>query len=224
MGTIKITKVKIKRGGKGKADEVYLEFHDQLNAADSANKKDCKAAPHKDFKNALGALRVHLAILTDYITESESKNKDLVEKFTVTGYSIGGEDEESGFVITGYRTGSRGNTTLNTPYIRFQQSEKNPYLLMNDLTSKIDVAESEVLKYLTEGKCSDEQLDLFDGKKNEKITKAQIVEPVTSLTSVGSKLPKADPEAMKRVAAMDNENGKAKKRVRQTVDNPSGIA
>jgi hypothetical protein len=220
MSTIKITKVKIKRGGKGKADEVYLEFHDQLNAADSSNKKDCKAAPHKDLKEALAALRVHLAILTEYVSESQAKNKDLIDKFTVTGYSLDGADEESGFVITGYRTGLRGNTTLNTPYTRFQQTEKNPYSLMHDLISKVDVAEAEVLKYLLEGKCAeDPQGDLFDDDKKNKKKK----EPVLSQTAIGSRLPHADADAMKRVAEIGKDKPKNNKRVRQTAEHPDGI-
>lgn len=159
--------------------------------------------PHQDLKNALSGLRVHLGVLTDLIPEKRAGDQEEIEKFKINGYSITGDEDSTGFVLKGQRIGKRGNTTINTPNVRFEQSSENEYLLMGDLEDKIAVIEDEVRKYLFEGKKQpDAQTSMDFG--DEPVTHAQIAEPESP------------------VFKGDSEKPKNKKKVRQTAEAPSG--
>jgi hypothetical protein len=145
---IKILAVKLLKGGEKM--ELSLKESGTIQSDDS---KNCKNPVHPDLAKAVQALAVHLAILTDYLDQKDSGNTEALEKFTVTGYSIGGKEDEEGIVITGMRKTKRGKSlSINSPFERIDLSPEARYILMDDLMQKVDKIETEVMAYLFEGK------------------------------------------------------------------------
>ena len=204
MQGIEIKKVKLIKGGE-KLEVAYKETG-ELKAT---NDKVCDEAVHADLAKSVNGLAVHLAILTDYISEKQSSDKELIDKFVVTGYSIGGKEDEEGVTITGYRKTKSGQTvTLNSPFTRFEQKEESQYILMGELQSSLDKVESEVLAYLFEGKKSDDpQGSLFPDDEN--VTQIKIADEETEEEKNDAALSKmkdssqANPEAMERLKEWD---------------------
>jgi hypothetical protein len=175
MSDISIIKVKLIK--KESLDISYTES-DSTEVAESH-----KTPVHQDLKNALQALAPHLACIVEYIGKTSILNKELVENFTVTGYSIGGDEDDRGVVITGYRTLKSGKTvTLNTPFTRFEELPETAYYFISDVREKIDAIETEVLAYLDGSKIGATQPQLPFPKEN-KTTNAQIAEPENNGTA-----------------------------------------
>lgn len=224
---IKILKVKLIKGGE------KLELGIKESGTVQANDyKECTNPVHPDLSKAVQALAVHLAILCDFIEPKQSSDTDEIEKFTVTGYSIGGKEGEEGVIITGMRKTKSGQKySINSPFTRFDATEESRYILMNDLQSKLDTIEAEVREYLFNGKM--QQPSLFNGNsegngdEKEKVTHMQVAEPLSDeeitfeklKNERGGNIPYADPEAMKRVAEMDIEE---KQDVNQVIDGAIG--
>lgn len=150
MAEIKITKVKIL---KDSAPE--LEYKIEKGKDSVARNENHTAKPHEDFVNSLLGLKIHLAILTDYVKPKQVKkiteyDSELVEEFNVTGFSVKGKsEEEEGVVITGYKITPSGQiVTLNTPFTRFNAEEDVAYKYMDHLQERIDVCISEALAYI----------------------------------------------------------------------------
>lgn len=214
---VKILKVKLVKGGEKL--ELVLKESDKVKSKDN---KECENPVHPDLSNAVQALAVHLAILTDFIEPKQSNDAEELEKFTVTGYSVKDKLGVEGVVITGMRRTKTGQKySINSPFTRYDTdaSDDEGYILMNDLLDKIDTIDSEVRKYLFDGKML--QPSLFDegeSKESEAVTQMQIANPkneddqneemLSRLRNTqggnGSDL-YANPEAMKRVAAMGND-------------------
>jgi hypothetical protein len=215
MKDIKIKSVKLIKGGE-KMEVVYKETGENKSTVD----KTCEDPVHPDLKRTISAFDVHLAVLTDYITEKQITEKEVLEKFVITGYSIGGKEDQEGITITGYRKTKRGGTfALNSPFTRFDEDPQTRYLLMEDVMSKIDLAEKEVLAYLFEGKKGiDPQGSLFgyeDLEVEEAVTHMQVAGPKTieeedkevldRLKSKGKATHfNANPEAMERLKNWDH--------------------
>jgi len=204
MNEIKIKKVKLIKSGE-KLEVAYQETGDIKSDVD----KTCENPCHLDLKNAVAGLAVHLALLTDYINIKRAGDKEEIDKFVVTGYSIGGKEDEEGIVITGYRKTPSGKTvTLNTPFLRLEQDDDG-YFLISDLTSKIDSIKQEVFLYLDGKKDLTGAQTAMEFPDGEQVTKMQIDHP--------------DAEHASDVIHMNgSEKNKGTKKVQQTADNPSG--
>lgn len=201
MSDITIIKVKLIKEGE-KLEVAFKE----TGALKSLVDKVCESRVHPDLKNAVDALAVHFAILSDYITVKRARDKEELEKFVMIGYSIGGKEEEEGITITGQRKTSYGKKlTLNTPFLLLESSGET-YSLIGDLNSKIKTIEDEVLKYLTEGKkAPDPQTSMFPP---EPVTNVKIDHPQELYDGDGGKEKKI--------------NGK--KKVPQSAATPNGEA
>jgi hypothetical protein len=221
MNDIKIRQVKLIKSGE-KMEISYSESGD-LNAT---NDKICKDPVHPDLRIAMSGLAVHLGILTDYLVEKQASDKDLIEKFVVTGYSIGGKEDQEGYNITGYRKTRRGKAvTLNSPFELFEQNPESQYILIGDLMSRIEAINKEVLLYLFEGKRGvDLQASLEFPEEN--ITHMQVAneetqeekdEEVLKRMRAKTTANHANPEAMERVKNWDNPNGEV-----ETITEPVG--
>jgi hypothetical protein len=120
-----------------------------------------KTVVHPDLKNAMQKLAPHLACLTEYVTVTKIKNKEEVENFFVTGYSIGGDEDDLGIVITGQRTLKNGKTiTLNTPFTRFDEADESKYYFIDQVNQLVGEIEEEVSAYLDGKKAPDPQQEL----------------------------------------------------------------
>jgi hypothetical protein len=214
---ISIQKVKLIKGG----EKLELDIKES-GLVKSTDSKTCENPVHPDLSNAVQSLAVHLAILCDFIEPKQSKDTDELEKFTVTGYSIGGKEGEEGVTITGMRKTKTGQKfSINSPFTRFEASEEARYLLMNDLQSKIDTIEGEVKKYLFDGKQLQQSIEFPDKPDDGRVSHLQFAEPLSDEEKGLAKLDmsrddgdgsgihvsgKANPEAMERVRNMDNED------------------
>lgn len=167
---------------------------------------------HPDLIKAIQGLRVHLAILSEYLPEKDAhKNADELEKFFVTGYSLGGEDAGAGVTIKGWRSRKRAGVTTLNPFVLFDEAPETRYALIGDVETKIKAIEKEVVKYMQEGKRADPELFGAPGEgegtpANTKPPKGEKSGKVTKLViapgaepSVFPNIPKADPDAMERV-------------------------
>lgn len=222
-----IDKAKLVKGET--LDYQYLKTDD--TGAKSKGSESLKAPVHADLKQAFENLGIHLAIMCGYVPSSKVKDietpkPELSEGFHVTSYSIGGDEDDQGVVISGHKLLPDGKAViLNTPFRRFTESEQSRYVFMDDLQERLDRLDTEVRSYVDGSKRgADAQLNLFEGdEKKETVNKMQVLpeekpvfkEPMvtgveTDVTDLyikpgGAKIPQADPEAMKRVAAMDHE-------------------
>lgn len=255
---LKIHAVKILKGKGDKPFTVNIDYTEHFPDGFKSNiPGEFNYLPHNDFQICFKKLRPHLAILTESIHPQQVSDTELMDKFKVHGFSF--TDDESKFVLKGQRSSSRGMITLNSNPISFDTERKNGYALVDELEDILLTARREAAAYIRREKLApDPQGSLFD---EDATTNAQVARPVIfpegesdqsalygqepaeviekGLTSVGSRLSKADPEAMKRVAEMGKPatsvesvvsnivaevNGKIKKGrgKKQTAENPSG--
>lgn len=229
--SITITKVKLikadKKTGYQKADVHYKQ--DGKLKGNGGVQRDFPV--HVDFINAVQALAVHLAILSGILPKKMSGDLLELEKYVVTGYSIGGDDDDPGITITGYRKGEYGVIILNSPFIKFEEKDGHKYSLIQDLINKVNISDAEAEEYVFNGKRAPEvqqSLNLPEVEDKTKTTvtvlppdqdknpfkdkKGNKVGDGGKSPATGVKIPAADPDAMGRVAAVGNDelNGKTK--------------
>lgn len=216
--------------------------------------------PHPDLKKSFDALVIHFALMTGQVPVKSVKDianvkEELIEGFRVASFSIGGERE--GVTITGTRLLWNGKAfNSNTPYYLFEESEQNRYTYMDELIEALVRVDEELKKYMDGTKRgTDGQLTMF--ADTPPVTKMQIAEPEKPVFNSDTqglhdvteeyiemnnerkkavKIPQADPDAMARVAAAeDNDDilktptplptpkkSKGKKKVAQSADAPGG--
>lgn len=123
---------------------------------------------HKDLKDALNALVPHLAFLCE---QKEADGKEFIEDLSddiynvmeVSGYSIGGSDEDEGVTLIGKRfLKSKKVLNLSAPFTKFN-NENEEYANAFELQQAIEACNYEVEQYLTAKKWSFVQQELpFD--------------------------------------------------------------
>lgn len=220
MSDIKIHKMKLVKGGE-KLNVAYEDMGD----CPSDDDKTCRNPCHKDLIEATQALRVHLAVITEYIPEKNAFKNEDIDNFVVTGYSIGGNEESPGIIITGYRLTKKGKTvTLNTPFTRFEEDDNTRYTHMDDLMRKITVIEKEIIRYLKEGKKAEDPQGSLDFPEEpslkaetqasgDKVVRMHVAPPANQ--EGGEQTPGQPLKAT-------GTGGRGRKKAPQTPDNPSG--
>lgn len=135
---------------------------------------------HQDLKSIFLKLRIHLAVLCDYIPVKQIKNieaysESLVEKFRVTTVTI---KQGEGVVITGYRKTHRKKTvTLNTPFTLTEEDEKTAYRFLDDLNTILSELLEETEKYIRRTKVGEDpqgKLDLKDPVEDDTYSEEDI--------------------------------------------------
>ncbi len=114
---------------------------------------------HADMKNALNALNVHLMLITE---QAKTKTAQTLDSIVVTGFVIGGDDEENrGVTLIGRRT-LKGNRVLNlvSPFIKFSDEY---YAEIIDLSAAVGTAVAETIEYLDGKVTPDAQLEMEFG-------------------------------------------------------------
>lgn len=174
---MQITKVKLIKGGETLELSTVKQ---EANRSTTKAKEEHSAAVHVDLKSAMLQLAIHFAILADYIKPSQVKaikvpdeemgvdvdelsyDPELIKGFNVTGYSLGGDEEDRGIIITGHKLKSNGKAIIiNTPFTRFIEAEESMYQFIDHLEYKISKVEAEVQLYL-QGKVAPEPQASFD--------------------------------------------------------------
>lgn len=123
---------------------------------------------HKDLEAALDALVPHLAFLCE---QKEADDKTFIEDIPdeihnvleVSGYSIGGSDEDEGVTLIGKRfLKSKKVLNLSAPFTKFN-NENEEYTNAFELQQAIEACNYEVEQYLTAKKWAIVQQELpFD--------------------------------------------------------------
>lgn len=230
------TKIKLLKVKEGNGITLTQEYKDKAGAT-VKGPLDHSGLIHSDLKDALDALKPHIAMMTfvkpSAIEDIAAPPAELFEHYHVNGYSSDGTKDKPGIVITGHYINHDGKSvTLNTPFYLFDCASESRYDYMDDLIVKVEVIEKEVAAYLA-GKRGEpakpveevdpNQLDMFEGGK-EKVTKIQIATPLGDGTT--TKIPPADKDAMERVKEMDSEKKVKKprggKKVPQSAQHPDG--
>lgn len=199
-----IEKAKLVKGET--VDYNYTKTDDQ--GAKSKGSESLKAPVHADLKQAYANLDIHLAIMCGYLKPAKVKDislpaPELSEGFHVTSFSLGGDEDDPGVVISGHYLKPDGKPViLNSPFYRLAGSEQSRYIFMDDLQARLERLDTEIRAYVDGTKRgADSQLNLFEEK--ETVTNIQVAEAHKPVFKSG--IPEADPEAMKRVAAMYHE-------------------
>ncbi len=153
----------VKDYGKGERNPAQEEF---------------KAEMHRDAKTAFGNLRVHLALMVYAISQSEiaeieTPDEELISTFHIHGYSIGGDEDDKGVVLSGHRILPNGKAfNFSTPFYRFNEGEETRYKFMDDLIAKLERVDKEIRLYVAgEKRAEDPQGTLFP---DDKVTSAQL--------------------------------------------------
>lgn len=125
--------------------------------------EQCTGHIHPDLEEAFKAMRIDLAALTEQYPYTEMEdNPSLLDKFSVTGYSTGGEGEHFGVVIIGERH-LADNAVLNlvSKFVKFDSSHAN-YQYARSLFAKYNATAAEVDLYNFSNKFAPSNQGKFD--------------------------------------------------------------
>lgn len=164
---------------KLKEHQLYAEFREQRDENSAANvfTMQSPGPVHPDLTRALGRLVPHLCLLCEQLAETDDywqaattgdELPALFALFTITGLSMG--KQQGGVTLIGQRTLTGGKVlNLTSPYVAFDDEQEAAYRYAGRLETAVLDALDEVEAALR-GKCSSQQLDLFDAPATEKVT------------------------------------------------------
>ena len=197
MTSIKITKAKLNPTKKGTGLIISFEETD-----DKGNKiidpgQTHTAIVQQEILEQFDRMAIHFAIMSGYVKASQvediaAPDPTLSESFTVKQFSIGGDEEDGtdGVTLTGSKTLVNGKShNFNAPFYRFNEGAASRYAFMDDLVACLRVLEPEIVAY----------------KRGEKFG-----QPLTPELPFDDRA--ARPDAMARVAEMDNKPKRGRKK------------
>lgn len=163
----RINRVGFKAAGNGGVKLSYETFDE--NGLKDETSKSSKHPPHQTFIDAMRKLVGHLVIISEEVpTVKIKKYADLVvdekltERYRVCGFTVSGEGEMEGIIITGYKTLSNGlGYVFNTPNTRVENEGASAYPFIAELLEDIEAVKNETEEYL-KGKYGIKQGNLFE--------------------------------------------------------------
>lgn len=156
--------------------EEYITIYEMVDGKETTKEisseisRTGKNIVHDDMKNALSFLRAHLSILCDQV-EAQGRTfyeldemEDLLDKYKVNSFSIGGSDIHEGVTLTGVRYGKGGSPlNLNSAFTKFEGTDnEDTYEYSYELRGTINHCNEEALQYIDGKMAPNAQLDLFD--------------------------------------------------------------
>lgn len=144
-------------------NDLFLSVkYDEELPGHSKNKlsNDCTVPVHEDLKVTFQKLHRHLALLCSLRDLPQKKQfyKTDFEEFTVSGFSVGGNDDSSGVTVNGSMEGAYGTVNLSTPFTKYVGDD---YPFLSELGQDILACEFEIDQYLFKGKRAPEvQLEM----------------------------------------------------------------
>lgn len=148
MSNIEIKKAKIKNG-------IFLAYEYVEKTENHENKitTSSDAPIHEDLRDCFDRLAGHFSLLTEQLDMERVEGAiqygdkpECLDKFSVTGFTIGGTGDTEGVTISGYKKLESGNVVnFNTP---FQTFEDEDYPYSDELYKAIDRARTEVYEYM----------------------------------------------------------------------------
>lgn len=159
---------------KGNVIEITYTEGENIESVSEVSRTFKNARPHPDLVGSMRALKVHAAILSDFLPPenvkakqdkgkvlrpdfSDQEQKDL---FTVSGLSV----SDKGIILTAQRTTKRGKMmNFNTPLVNPEEEGENAYEYSEDLQEKVEKAKVEFAAFLNGKMGEDPQQSLnFD--------------------------------------------------------------
>ena len=145
---IEIKKAKVKSG-------MFLtyEYSERTLSAQNNVTMSSDAPIHPDLESAFKKLVPHFALLTEEVShgiaagtiEQNEPFHELLDKFTVTGFSLGGSGDSEGVVIIGNKelvTGKKVN--FNSPFQTFYDDSSEAYPYTHELKQDVNAVIYEV--------------------------------------------------------------------------------
>ena len=180
-----LSKLKLSKGG-GIESVTIIEMNIDGSFMEIERSQKTPVVPHPDLENTVRGLKEKLLISARYMSvfsainkpgfnprkdqkEEIQKLKDiLMEKTTVTGIHVSGQDQNEGVIITGKIQAENGsNIAVNSPRIRFSAAT---FGFEEDLEAEVAVLERELFLYLHEDKKA--QLEIMDTEKEPESAEA----------------------------------------------------
>jgi hypothetical protein len=167
MATLKVKKAKL----KGASLEVEMQEEVLVNGGGTVTNditKKCNTLVHEDLKKAFAKLKLHLVAICDLrkieiikaAYEFDQIDLEQFKDYEVTGFSIGGDDDNEGVVLIGSRKFDSGKVlNIVTPFTKYVD-EKDEYGYANELSLDIASAVYEVEEYLFNNKYAVKQLEM----------------------------------------------------------------
>jgi hypothetical protein len=165
---------------KGMTLEVEMEeiiFPDNASPITNDVIKKSDQLIHEDLRAAFNKLKPHLVLICDQKEDTvirlhtvgrdgSLEDQELIDDLQmigITGYVIGGSDENEGVTLIGSKKSDLGTLNLISPFTKYAGDYKNG----NELASVIEACNYEVEQYLFQGKCAVKQMELpFDGESD----------------------------------------------------------
>lgn len=146
------------RKGKVKSASIGIEYRTKINGSAADLKLESECIPHPDLGYAMAQLKVHLIQLCDIqeYRELVPGDYDKANNIEVTSFTIGGEAEHQGIVITGFKKIGSKVLNLNTPFTKFDD-EFDPYKYSKELCKNVDECINELIEFILNGKCAQVQ-------------------------------------------------------------------
>lgn len=176
--------LKIKKASLKDKDGLILDYDQIIENEDGPviNAINIKGGhkPHQDLLQAFKTLHVHLALICEQVSANNgvvainpkkdkgttlSSLRTNVDAYTVTGFSIGGSDENEGVTLIGSRTLSDDAIlNLTSPFKKWESE----YRFKDDLEVDMGIAIQECLNYINGKFAPNPQLELgLDTDKKE---------------------------------------------------------
>lgn len=176
MSKIIITKGKLLKGDKV---EIYYKKQDS-NVSKPVNcSEENPNTPKQELRDAFAALTIHAALLAEFISTAlvpdiAKANPELIKDYLVTGFTITGNEDDEGVIITAHKKLKSGKTMgFNTPVTRFSDESDTAYPFMEELILAVENVCDHLVKHLEGDYAPDPQGELpFNG--GDKIEKPKI--------------------------------------------------
>lgn len=153
-----------------KNDRCEVTFEENFTESNYTNTvtKKCSQIVHADLKKALDRLKIHLVVICEQVEANEVLEKfdeyniEGLSGYLVTGFSIGGSDENLGVTLIGQKLLASGQVlNLIAPFTKYE--DEDGYQFASELSADIEAACYEVEQYLFKGKWGIKQQEInFD--------------------------------------------------------------
>lgn len=213
--------IEINKGKLLKNDIVEVSFIKQ-NLKKGSKPAKCNEEhadpPHPDLRKAFKSLNIHAAMIGEFVSpmkvkDIEDVDEELAQDFSVTGFTLVGDDLEAGVILSARKTLKTGKTMgFNTPIQHFEDPADNPYPFCDNLLECISKCKSELKQYL-EGKFApNPQLDMFpkdekepadDDSQEHLVVKEKKQMPIVSRIDEGTDV---KPKRGRKVKKVEDEN------------------
>ena len=153
-----------------KNDRCEVTFEENFTESNYTNTvtKKCSQIVHADLKKALDRLKIHMVAIceqkeADEVLENfDEYDVETLSGYLVTGFSIGGSDENLGVTLIGQKLLASGHVlNLIAPFTKYE--DEDGYQYASELSADIEAACFEVEQYLFAEKWGIKQAEIdFD--------------------------------------------------------------